>query len=465
MINIIFFLPLLLPFKPSIVREGDIVSYTEQKYITSICIDLRYVYIGTKGGVARYDKLKDEWISPLTDIWGLSDNFVTDCRVVRDEVWFLTPKGISKYNQGIQRWTTSSNTTDFPTKDTNLNLDDPKYSFLVPFYFQDEKFRRYEITALAEEDRNLWVGSSGYGLFVYNLLTWNYTHYLFGLAKNPVNYVYKDGNILWIGGIGRDGESDGITRWDRKKCESKFYEMPHTLGILSNDVYTIEANQDFVWFGTKEGLCQYDKKRDRFDTYTIFDGLPGRAVLSLELYGDKLFCGTDFGLSYLDLNNKKIKRIKPVGESINDITTIKDRIYYATPKGVFYFQRGKFELLEDPFSSLAVGTNCITGDENTVWFGTRVGVIFYCEKTGEWKQYLAPTYFSNGNVQDIALDEHNLWLATPVSLVKYNREKNIWREYDPDFKVNSILIEGDYLWLGTPRGLVRFYWNNPFLPK
>ncbi|MFH1335459.1 MAG: hypothetical protein ABII96_02990, partial [Candidatus Zixiibacteriota bacterium] len=36
--------------------EGDWVSYSVFRYVTSVALDYRHVYFGTTGGVTRYDR-------------------------------------------------------------------------------------------------------------------------------------------------------------------------------------------------------------------------------------------------------------------------------------------------------------------------------------------------------------------------------------------------------------------------
>ncbi|MGB2989182.1 MAG: hypothetical protein WBC98_04420, partial [Candidatus Zixiibacteriota bacterium] len=41
--------------------EGDWVSYSVFRYVTSIAYDFDQVYFGTTGGVTRYDRFNHHW--------------------------------------------------------------------------------------------------------------------------------------------------------------------------------------------------------------------------------------------------------------------------------------------------------------------------------------------------------------------------------------------------------------------
>ena len=57
-------------------EQGDWVSYTDFKYISSIAADQKVVYFGTTGGIIRYDRFADTWLDPLTASGGLPSNNV-----------------------------------------------------------------------------------------------------------------------------------------------------------------------------------------------------------------------------------------------------------------------------------------------------------------------------------------------------------------------------------------------------
>ena len=59
-------------------EEGDWVTYTNFRYVTSAAMDQTTVYFATTGGVIRFDKFTKEWLDPLTITDGLPDSRVNN---------------------------------------------------------------------------------------------------------------------------------------------------------------------------------------------------------------------------------------------------------------------------------------------------------------------------------------------------------------------------------------------------
>ena len=55
--------------------QGDWVSYSVARFVTSIAVGTEYVYFGTtESGITRYDQFRNSWDFPWTTSNGLADN-------------------------------------------------------------------------------------------------------------------------------------------------------------------------------------------------------------------------------------------------------------------------------------------------------------------------------------------------------------------------------------------------------
>jgi len=501
---------LLLPLQ--IYREGDWVTYSEFRRISSISYDLRYVYFGSSGGIARYDKLFEQWDEPISAPENRTVGETVVCGYDRYEdcLWIVTALGLVRYNPSLLTWERFPDVGEwagvhsigigeeavwFVSEGYALRLrredgewqhtqpppsgiqwwgrkslaalDSSRYAFLSPYYIRDSNLVRYEITAIARDDGDLWVGTGGYGVFRYDPLTFQGEHLLYGLAKRRVDCVVNDGDSLWIGGM--EDESNGITLWDRRNGKFAYFETPYTRGLRSQRVHDISAAGDLIAFGTDEGVSLYDKKEREWRTYTIFDGLPSDEVISVERDSSYLFCGTDLGLSILHTDTREVAFAPQLSNlRINDILGTKDTTLFATDHGVFFIDKREnaWKQLADPEQSLAFGTTRLALDGSGFWFGTYDGVVHFTRRTGEWERWSVGGHYYIGHVVALAADSVNVWVGTRWGVLKFSKRDRRWRAFStedglPDSLVFTILPEGDYVWLGGSRGVTRFYWNSP----
>ncbi len=94
------------------------------------------------------------------------------------------------------------------------------------------------------------------------------------VAYNP-NYVISiavdDDGSVWAGTWGA-----GLSRWDGKEWKT----LTVADGLPSNHVFMLKKGPDgTLWIGTNRGLAKYDGKK--FSTYTVRHGLLGDAVFSM----------------------------------------------------------------------------------------------------------------------------------------------------------------------------------------
>ena len=500
-----------------IYGEGDWVTYSEFRNVSSVSTDLRYVYFGSSGGIARYDRLFDGWGYPISVSDGLIGNEILVCSYDRysDCLWVVTPYGVQKYNpfarsaevfpdvaqsaRGIHSIAVEEKAVwfagegrilKFQREDatwswqasvpSNLEwygrrslamLDSSQYGFLSPYYFLDENLARYEITSVGKDDRHLWVGTNGYGVWRYDLTTFQGEHLLYGLAKRRVDSVARDGDSLWIGGTG--GGSNGITLWDRKQDRFRFFETPHIRGLRSESVSSIEIGMDLVGFGTSEGISIYEKKKDAWRSFEAFYEPESDGVISLEQDSSYLFCGTDLGLNVLDTKTWSWEFAPQLGRvRINDILKTGDTLLFATDEGVFFVDGGDTSLkqLSDSYGSLDFGATAIAVDSVGLWFGTHDGIVQLNRMTGRWSRWTVVGHSFIGDVLTLAADGFNLWAGTRWGAFRYSKSKKKWSTYTtqdglPAPAVLSILTDGDYVWFGSSEGLTRFYWNNPAIAE
>jgi ligand-binding sensor domain-containing protein len=462
-------------------RPGDWISYTVLRYITSIAADFDHIYFGTTGGVSRYDRFQEKWELPFTTSDGLLDNQVRKVAYDRenDELWFDTRSGVCMYQPIFRTWYIGG---EFPENfvqsseiDTLLPFlfMDYGYHFFSEGYITDLYLNRYSVTAYyLDEWDDLWVGTwglnAGKGSFRYQELHM----FKYGLYESDVNAVCLDKGEIWVGGKGLYTDSEGITRFVRGKNVWEYFDAEDISGLRTNKVNTIEADSQYVWFGTEQGLSRYDKKKNRWNTYTTFTGLRDDWVSALKSDGEVLWIGTESGLNFYwsekdtlgYFRNRLVDNLYIYG-----IETDTQWVWVGTEWGVAQMDKatGDWFRFSTPDGILNSPVRSIARNKDVLWFGTEAGILSYDLQTQKRKVYQAKVNFPGTDITKILCNDKNLWVATFQGVWKMDLETEVWRLFSQedgllDDNVQDMVLDGDYIWFGTPEGLTRFFWNSPY---
>lgn len=118
-----------------------------------------------------------------------------------------------------------------------------------------------------------------------------------GLPNNAVRSLFLDSkNILWI------GTENGVSRMEN----GSFANLDETNGLSHNSCWDI--NQDTngnMWFASYGGgISKYDGKK--FTVFTTKDGLLANKTRKVFPFKNKIYVGTEQGVSVIDINSNKL---------------------------------------------------------------------------------------------------------------------------------------------------------------
>jgi streptogramin lyase len=143
----------------------------------------------------------------------------------------------------------------------------------------DSKSVSAQLAYIFYEDKNgnLWIGTHGDGLMLYNRKTDDFTFYRSdpanlsnSLSYDAVSSLCEDENgILWIGTNGA-----GLNRFNRTKNQFKHFKEKDG---LANDVVNgiLADTKGNLWISTGKGISKFNTKRETFTNYYSKDGLQG----------------------------------------------------------------------------------------------------------------------------------------------------------------------------------------------
>lgn len=118
-----------------------------------------------------------------------------------------------------------------------------------------------------------------------------------GLPNNSVCSILKDSRgILWV------GTANGVATIQN----NQIHNLYTTDGLAHNSCWAIvEDKNNNLWFGSYGGgLTFYNGKK--FSVINVQNGLINNKIRKLFLYGNYIYVGTEFGISVIDINTKKI---------------------------------------------------------------------------------------------------------------------------------------------------------------
>jgi signal transduction histidine kinase/ligand-binding sensor domain-containing protein/CheY-like chemotaxis protein len=488
-----------------------------QRYIKTV-IQTRdgYIWIGTKGGLSRFDgvrftsfddlkpnqlreaevwALAEDWDSTLwigtygggltafkggefttyTTAQGLANDFVTSLIKGRDgSLWIGTLDGLSRWKSG--RFT-SYRARDGLANDAVRSLfEDGQGRIWIGTrrglsVFQQGQLHnltagkntalaRYITSIVEDRDGSLWLATDEGGLIHWKGDSVTVYSMQNGLGSNALRSLFLDEHgVLWIGSAaGLDRMKDGrITA----------YATGVMWGTLANVTDLRGDREGSLWIGTAaDGL---GRLRDApFITYTEKDGLSSDQVhVVFEDSRGIMWIGCDGGLSRL--KDGSFTRFEPKdglpNTNIKSITEDRNGIIWlGTNAGLFHYMDGKFARNSIPGLDKPNVTVLHAGSNDTLWIGTYdSGVVSY--KDGQYRVYGRQDGLAGIDIRAILTDrEGNLWVgAQNGGLARMKNGKFISYSTRDGLASNSIysLFEDrdGQLWVTTRQGLNRLKGN------
>lgn len=153
-----------------------------------------------------------------------------------------------------------------------------------------------------------------------------------GLTNNAVRSLFLDNeNTLWI------GTENGISIFKNGNFKNLYKED----GLAHNSCWGISQDANCaMWFASYGGgITKFDGKI--FKNITSKQGLPIDKTRKVFSHKDKIYVGTEFGISIIDINSDKVETLKEVFPHfgvfiVTDIFEYKNQIYFsALNEGLF----------------------------------------------------------------------------------------------------------------------------------
>lgn len=461
---------------------GDWSAYTSLRFVYCVAEAKDYMYFGTRGGVARWERFKERWEPPLTTADGLRDNNVYRLGYdpLTDELYAETPLGVSVYRALTNEW------YDVPTFPDRLaqkwdTVDIGRYFLpfgwdgMTPDHLTDDRLRSYAIQGAYRDSRsNLWLGTWGNFIWQSDLAGYELHPMRWGLYNEDVSAIYLDSTRICFGSLNYFGSESALTVLDRRTKQWKYYESRYLEDFSSADVKRIagEPNGRFLWLATNQGVVRFDTQKGEFHTFDEHDGLSDSDVLSVCVDGDIVWVGTEYGVDGIYTPNDSVFSATTDlihGVKVYDIEVTDDVVWLGTDFGLFRLKKPtpewkRFSYADSPLESQVWA---LAQDTENLYVGTERGIVMI-DRQGikPIRTFDNPSIIPYNDIYDLAVTDSILWIATNAGLLRFvpaTHERRLFGRSDGmlDDIVESIVVDGDYLWLATLHGVNRFRWNNP----
>jgi len=371
--------------------------------------------------------------SSLTINEGLSQSDVKS--ILKDRqgyMWFCTDDGLNRYD--------GYNFTVF--------RHDPKDSRSLP---------TNDVTVLFEDkDGNIWVGTSGGGLSLYDPNTESFTTFISAkndgktLSSPDINSIFQDSkNNIWV------GTYSGLDLFDQKtKTFKRFFYTKNRDDIATHHIFSIaEDNTGNLWLGTFGGLVQfnyvtgYTKNYQHGGANSISND---KIHILLKNQDGNLYIGTEgSGLDFFNIKKQTFTHFAHQAANANSL--INDNVFALSATGYKQFWIGTEDGLDLFDENKATFTHysseegdgdknnsidCILDTEGILWLGTyESGVRVYDRNLSSFAHiYKHPgdnIGLSNDIVTSFAETNKGYWIGTDGGgLNFFDQSAKLFTHYD-----------------------------------
>lgn len=434
-----------------------------------------YMWFGTKNGLSRFDgyQFKNFQFS-ISDSSSLGNNFI-HCITAFDSthIWIGSENSIYILDLETERFTQFEPLEGKTVFDIYKAADGwvwitTRFHGLYRYHLTDQKLENFsadgnpgslsgnEVTKLAVDDTgNIWVGTYGFGIDVYNASTGTFTNHRAGkngLSNDFINCLYKgpDGT-MWVGTM-----NGGLCRYQSQSKTFKAYRKDGTARSIQDDIVrsVCQASNGKIYVGTEKGVSildpvsdstigNYSRTNDPFSisdnaVYSIFPDRSGTVWVGTFFGGVNYFAenGSAFNLYYPNGNAQSLKG-RAVSSFLEDAP---GKFWVGTEDGGLHFFDSKtgsfrqYPFLPNQQPLTYHNIHALMKDrQGAVWIGIFAGGVNVLDpKTGRVR------YFSHVSGNEQTLNSNNIFC--------------IYQDRD------------DKIWIGTDKGLNLFdAANNRFI--
>ncbi len=287
-------------------------------------------------------------------------------------------------------------------------------------------------------------------------------------CMNDVNAVASHGEYIWVGTTG------GVYRLNRSNGAIDQFTNLDGLASLGINAITADTRYQRMLAGSEDGIihtCIVDG-----DTWRPYFELQGQRIRNLHINNDTLWVSTDNGVGVFlnraqGLEFRDFYNNMPVNpERGAEITVFKNRVFYATIKGLLYapsdFVRHNLKIAQAwTHITTASGlpsddVRALAASPDSLYIGTIAGPVWLDSEL----MVRNMENWSSGGVFNIAWSPSVLYFANDQSYYMRSGSSWLFQQNLPDF-INALELDDQGgIWAGVrDGGLKKDLWEKPLL--
>jgi len=463
-------------------------------YVNSVLV-LSNLWVGTRNGIATYDKDTDMWqILSESDV--LPNHNV---RVLLEDsrnhsIWIGTPAGLAKYNTQTGKLEIIVESTQYSIKSIIGVTDDVLWlgttCGVVEYQISQNDFDTGLGTASPlDPSRTQPTASAGFdtsfGLLNPVPQSKDFREYRAFVTRHPLKEasianIEFDGDTIWFSNWAHS-HNGAIIRYNRHNDTWQRFTRETILGDTNVKAPTrikrICVDDKWVWFATDYGVLQYDKHEDTWRHFTTTEGLLSNNIRTIAP-GDNAVWVCPEERTRINKYDKKTGKWSEIKLShlihprnyIFDMKADGDSVWLSiSSSGVRKISEDDKETVYMKEHGLAqTGARWIEVDEDYVWVahwkGRGSGTLSrYDKKTSEWKVYSKGDVLEEDLISKLIIGQKYIWIIYEAwregSVTGFNRQTGEWTTIKPKegwgSEVKELCEDGPYLWLAMEIGGIK----------
>ena len=369
-------------------------------------VDEDYVWVGTLGGLSRYDKQEESWTS-YTALPTLQGYAIRAVDIDERFVWVGSDNGLSRYDKVVGTW----NNYRQEGGQQEIRTHGGRWDDWIPDF--EDTISDNVVSSIVVDEQYVWIGTrDGANRFDKIANRWDQYKTEHGLPSNNVTSISSDGNNIWVGtnhGIGKyPRSSDDLNAWisytSGTEIQPSAVSKEFAESLVTDEVRCVTASKKNVWVGTQRGISRYNISKDTWKTITAKDGLVSNEISCIAINNTQVWVGSDRGVTVYDEETEGwITYTAKNGLASNQVTTI----------GI---------------------------DEMGVWVGTYdAGVSRFNQQTNRWITYTREDGLAHNGILSIAVDDLYVWFGTHRGLSRLDKRTNTWTTFTEHYGPEDIL--------------------------
>jgi ligand-binding sensor domain-containing protein len=297
------------------------------------------------------------------------------------------------------------------------------------------------VNAVAVQGEEVWFGTYAGGATLYNKSkkTWmayttkgepqaesddgKFINWKNLLPYNHVSVILPDSDRIWFGTYFYGFGGGGISYYHPQKKPP--WRAFNTNNGVAKKVVSMAIDGDRLWVGSEKGLSILDKKTEKWSGfYSTDQGLSGNFVNALLNHPEFLWAGTNAGISRLHKSRKTWKTYsekEDIPGEIKSLVKVGQKMWAgAIGGGLFEYDPAadRWRKIEATDSLKNGGIQSIHATHDRVYVCRDNGVSIYDFSTGQWESITAADGLLSDTVIAAAEDQDGIWFGTDKGVSK-----------------------------------------------